>query len=302
MYPPISSTLWAAAPAPRLLRCSGLNLFHHRPVSRMSSAGVSIRRSFFRSNIFHRRTFRDQIIRRPYSSYGRPDPPRPGMRAVWVLIGLNTAVFAFWQHAIHNKDRRLLNTLTRYTTCSWQNIQEGRYITLITSAFSHIDLGHFAFNMMAFFTFGNILSFIPGIGPFHIIAISIGGAIASSMSWLVHTRSRAPPQSVHWNSYAQQVTRRAAQGASGIVMAAGAVATCLAPSIPMNLFFIPIPIPLWVITFAYAGLDMFYLNSESSRIGHAAHLGGSIFGIMYYMVYLRRYGGLWAMLRRTLRR
>ncbi|KXL47234.1 hypothetical protein M433DRAFT_3408 [Acidomyces richmondensis BFW] len=224
------------------------------------------------------------------------------MRAVWTLIGVNTAVFALWQYAIYNKDRSLLQTLTRYTTCSWQNMREGRYITLITSAFSHADVGHFAFNMMAFLTFGNILSFIPGIGPLHIIGISIGGAIVSSISWLAHTRSRASTQPVRWNPYAQQVTHRVAQGASGMVMAAGAVATCLAPYIPMNLFFIPIPIPLWVITFAYAGLDMFYLNSENSRIGHAAHLGGSVFGIMYYAVYLRRYGGVWAMLRRILRR
>jgi membrane associated rhomboid family serine protease len=79
-------------------------------------------------------------------------------------------------------------------------------------------------------------------------------------------------------------------------------ATCLMPMAPAGVLFIPVAVPLWVLTSIYFGLDAYYLNNASSRIGHSAHLGGAIYGAMYYFGYLRNYGGVWIMLRRLLRR
>ena len=84
-------------------------------------------------------------------------------------------------------------------------------------------------------------------------------------------------------------------------MGAAATATCLMPFAPMSLLFIPVPIPLWVLTGLYAAMDIWYLDT-STTVGHAAHLGGSIFGALYYFAYLRGHGGIWRTIRRNIRR
>lgn len=83
-----------------------------------------------------------------------------------------------------------------------------------------------------------------------------------------------------------------ALGASGAVMGLGALATCFAPKLPMQLMFIPIGIPLWVVTLGYAAIDMFYLDAQNSKVAHSGHLGGLLFGLMSYAVYFRRFGGI----------
>ena len=91
-------------------------------------------------------------------------------------------------------------------------------------------------------------------------------------------------------------------GASGMVMGAGMAAACLMPTAPMGLIFPPVVLPLWVLTAVYVGIDTYFLHSETSRIGHSAHLGGAIYGAAYYLGYLRKYGGVWSMVRRLARR
>ena len=140
---------------------------------------------------------------------------------------------------------------------------------------------------------------VPGVGAAHTFAISMGSAVVGSYAFLYHRQQKTPePQK---GIFGQQIVRSGdlyqGLGASGMVMGAGAVATCLRPFTPMNLMFIPIPVPLWVLTLLYVGLDTYYLNG-SDRVGHDAHLGGSIFGALYYLVFLRRAGGVAGMVRR----
>lgn len=71
-----------------------------------------------------------------------------GKRMIWTIIGLNAAVFGTWNYAIANKDQKLLRTMSDHFLLSEGNVKEGRYHTLVTSAFSHTNLGHFFFNMV----------------------------------------------------------------------------------------------------------------------------------------------------------
>lgn len=244
---------------------------------------------------------------RAFTSRAGPDPWQShdsAMRAVWAIIGLNAAVFGAWQLALAKRDSKLLQQLRNNTLCSTENMRSGRYYTLITSALSHQEPMHFGFNMISFYAFGSIMSWIPGIGAVHVISLSIGSAVAGSLSWLYHQQTKNPQsQDRRWGPNAQHVSQimSAAQGASGMVMGAAAAATCLMPFAPMNLMFIPIPIPLWIVTSLYAAVDIWYLDS-GSRIGHSAHLGGSIYGVLYYLAYLRGHGGVWKMIARRLGR
>lgn len=70
------------------------------------------------------------------------------------------------------------------------------------------------------------------------------------------------------------------------------------PVARMRLFLIPITVPLFVTSGLYVALDLFYLDSPGSRVGHAAHLGGFAFGAVYYLAKLRRFGGIAQVLRR----
>ncbi|KAF2166207.1 hypothetical protein M409DRAFT_66698 [Zasmidium cellare ATCC 36951] len=232
------------------------------------------------------------------------------MRAVWTIISLNAAVFGAWQYAKAKNDRALDRQLYENATLMEANLQAGRNHTLITSAFSHREPGHFLFNMVSFHAFGTVLATVSGVRAAHVIALAVGSAAAGSVAWLYHLRTSKRPQSTIQKSKGVfssfgggQIARHiyVGLGASGMVMGLGAAATCLRPSAPMNLMFIPISIPLWAITALYFGVDAYYLNSDS-KVGHSAHLGGAVFGATFYLLALRNRGGIWTMLRRGLRR
>lgn len=85
-------------------------------------------------------------------------------------------------------------------------------------------------------------------------------------------------------------------------MGAGAAATCLMPMAPTGILFLPFTVPLYVLMGVYVGIDLYLLGNESSRVGHSAHLGGAVYGAVFYLGYLRNYGGVWGMIRRLFRR
>ncbi|CZT15337.1 uncharacterized protein RCC_01200 [Ramularia collo-cygni] len=227
-------------------------------------------------------------------------------RVLWTMIGLNTAVFGAWQVAEATKNHELLGKLHRHALLSQRNIDSGRYYTFVTNAFSHKDLGHFVFNMMALHAFGTVASG-HGIGGVHMTMLALGSAIASSYALYYQRSSKdkfKKSASGIWQRFGNGNTRVIeiwhGLGASGIVMGMGATATLLAPMARIAVFFVPMP--LFVLTAGYVAFDFYHLDSETSRVGHAAHLGGLAFGAAYYLTSLRGYGGVWQWVRRGLRR
>ncbi|KAK0308867.1 hypothetical protein LTR01_004747 [Friedmanniomyces endolithicus] len=173
----------------------------------------------------------------PNRSYAQGYGPTGSTRvsaisATYFLIALNTGVFAGWAYAQATKDQRLLRTLRENFTLSWQNWREGRQWTILTSAFSHKNFIHFAFNMLTFSTFGTMLSWVPGIGAFHVLALSLGSGLAGSIAWLY--QKQRPSESGAGKilgpfGQTGDAVRQSALGASGMVVGAGAAAACLMP-------------------------------------------------------------------------
>nr|POE96889.1 rhomboid-like protein 12, mitochondrial [Quercus suber] len=221
---------------------------------------------------------------------------RGSMAIIWTFIGLNTAVFVVWRTALVNRDTKLGKTLQEHFTLSITNINQQRWFTTITSAFSHIDLTHFVFNMVAFHSFATALTMAAGVAPHHLISLSLLSALGGSIAWL---RQRVSLAERHPTEIGGDKTRKfndiPALGASGMVMGLGSALTCLTPFLPMNFMFIPIAIPLWAVTIVYAGAD-YYLMDKNTGIGHSSHLGGAMVGLAYYAVFLRRLGGSRAIL------
>ncbi|KAI7331394.1 hypothetical protein KC354_g18276, partial [Hortaea werneckii] len=236
-----------------------------------------------------------RIINRTYyhKTYFSP-PPTPSSATtatIWTLIGLNTAIFALWQYALHqppqpHRARDDSNPITSFllsdhTTLSDSNLRAGRPWTLLTSAFSHQDPLHFTFNMLSLKAFATILTRIPRIRAPHLIFLATGSAFAASLGFLYHDASRRQnkdqaPDNLIGRTISgsdRQITRgipgarspgvesrRSALGASGMVLGFGAAATCLAPFTSMTVMFLPVPVPLWMLTAVYAAVDTYFLD------------------------------------------
>jgi membrane associated rhomboid family serine protease len=71
----------------------------------------------------------------------------------------------------------------------------------------------------------------------------------------------------------------ASGGVSGILFASIA----MLPDLGIYLFFIPIPIPGYIFGLVYFGYSVYMMLNprQHDNIGHAAHLGGAFFGLVY---------------------
>ncbi|KAF2459660.1 hypothetical protein BDY21DRAFT_270007, partial [Lineolata rhizophorae] len=212
----------------------------------------------------------------------RPKPPprfRPSISQVkWALIGLNTAVFGGWQMAKAHERSGPKTGLPRFMIDNFLlkpgDLSRHRWWTLLTCAFSHITMGHFLFNLVSFNTFANILSYHPLLHGGHLLSLYVGAALMGSFGFLASTMNDPFRQ------------RKSALGASGAVMGVSSTVACLFPWARVYLFGI-VPVPMVLLTAGYFLIDSAGMKDPTSTTGHAAHLGGLAFGLMYYFFRIR---------------
>ena len=75
-----------------------------------------------------------------------------------------------------------------------------------------------------------------------------------------------------------------AVGASGAVTGVLFSALLLYPNIELMLFLIPIPIPGYLFGIGYILYTLYGMKSQSDTIGHTAHFGGAIGGILITLI------------------
>jgi len=145
-------------------------------------------------------------------------------------------------------------------------LQRKEYIRLLTAGFLHADIMHLAFNMLTLYFFGPVV--IQGFGNIGFVIIYFGSILLGNIfSLFVY-------QKQPWYS---------AIGASGGVSGILFSAIALYPSIGIYFFFIPIPIPGYIFGLVYFGYSVYMMLNprQHDNIGHAAHLGGAFFGLVY---------------------
>lgn len=136
------------------------------------------------------------------------------------------------------------------------------YLRFFSSGFLHADWGHFAFNAFTIYSFGSEIEL--GYGIFYLLVIFILSVIGGNLfAYILH-------QNHDYRAYG------ASGGACGIIFAS----IFLEPGGGVMFFLLPvvIPTPIYAILFILA--SFYGIKSNRDNIGHDAHLGGAIIGLL----------------------
>ncbi len=192
---------------------------------------------------------------------------------VRLIILINIVVYLAWSYYGTDED----GFMAQNFLISWSALAEGRYWTLISSVFSHNMLMHILINMYVFFGFGSIMETV--LGSWRFLRFYLFAGILSS---LLHATVSA---------FLMQDPGIQALGASGAICGVVAVFALMFPREKILLLGI-IPIPAIFGALLAVGLDLWGLSAQTHGgglpIGHGAHLGGTIAGVLYYFLVLRR--------------
>ena len=185
------------------------------------------------------------------------------------LVALNVVVFLLWQALGTSRAGALM--LATHFLVSAESVRHGRVWTLLLAEFSHVDPAHLLFNMVGLWTFGRAVE--RALGPRRLLHVYVAGALAASLAYVAYAlvvHSPAP-----------------SLGASGAVSAIAAVFACLYPRARLYLnFFIPLPAVVGVALFVAIDL-VGVLGPKRDLVAHAAHLGGALYGFLYWLIALR---------------
>lgn len=189
-----------------------------------------------------------------------------------VIVGINILVFLLW-HAFSVDEPEFM---MRNFLVSWSALEEGRLWTLLSSVFSHVDFWHIFINMYVLSSFGGFLEIVLGKAAF-LKFYCLAGIVSSLSHCLV-------------SAWVLNEPTLPALGASGAISGLVLLFALLFPRQRLYLFGI-VPMPALWGALAFVGLDVWGLVAQARGgglpIGHGAHLGGALFGAIYYFVFLR---------------
>lgn len=191
-----------------------------------------------------------------------------------VLIVINVIVFVAWQMSAQHAEQFYF--MANNFLISWTALTEGRYWTLITSVFSHNSFMHLFFNMLVLLSFGPFVESILGRATFLKFYL-IAGVISSFCHAIVSAWLLNQPD-------------LPALGASGAISGMIFLFALMFPKQKILLFAV-VPVPALWGALLFVGLDIWGLVAQAEGgglpIGHGAHLGGALTGLLYYYFFLR---------------
>ena len=181
------------------------------------------------------------------------------MSPVLLIIIAATAIIsyiAFSNHAMFEKYKFNVGAILR----------NKEYVRLISVGFLHADFMHLVFNMMTLYFFGPIV--IQAFGAYGFLLVYFGSILLGNIFSLYLYKNQS------WYS---------AIGASGGVSGILFTSIAMIPDLGIYFFFIPIAIPGYIFGFAYFAYSVYMMLNpkQNDNIGHAAHLGGAFFGLIY---------------------
>lgn len=136
------------------------------------------------------------------------------------------------------------------------------YYRLISSAFLHGSPAHLAFNCISFHSFAMMLE-ESGM-TMQMVVIFFGSILGGGLlSWALHRNH-------------EYRALGASGGVSGVIFAT----IFLFPGGGVSFILVPIPIPSWIFALLFMGISIWGVRSQKGNIGHDAHLGGALVGLL----------------------
>ncbi len=139
---------------------------------------------------------------------------------------------------------------------------------LVTSQFFHANWAHLLFNMISLYSFGISIERYFGHGL--TAALYAAGALGGDLLALVIKR-----KNMHYSAI----------GASGAVCAVIFSSIFLLPGGSIYILPVPVPLPSWVYAVLFMVISLYGLGRGGSLIGHDAHIGGALAGILGAYLY-----------------
>jgi membrane associated rhomboid family serine protease len=190
------------------------------------------------------------------------------------IIINNVLVFVAWQLALQEG---WYPFMVNHFLVSWSAIEQGRWWVVISSTFSHNALFHLLINMFVLNSFGSVM--VQALGQNKFIVFYFLAGISGS---LAHA---------YLSAFLLGEPALPALGASGAIAGIILLFSLMFPREKILLLGI---IPLAAIWGALVliGVDLWGLIAQTRGgglpIGHGAHLGGALIGIIYYLAHRLR--------------
>lgn len=146
-------------------------------------------------------------------------------------------------------------------------IKRGQQYRFVSSAFLHVDWMHFIFNMMTLYFFGDLVLFSVGLPYF--LLIYFGSLVLGNL--------------LSYKLYNNNPFYRAV-GASGAIMGVLYASIMMYPDMTVGVFFI-LPMPSYLFAILYLLYSVYGLKKANDSIGHSAHIGGALAGLILVIAY-----------------
>lgn len=141
------------------------------------------------------------------------------------------------------------------------------YLRLISSGFLHTNWNHLIFNMLSLYFFSGPLE--NQVGGLNFLLIYFTSLIAGNLFALI----------IHKNH-----GDYCAVGASGAICGIIFASIALFPSMEIGLLLLPFSVPGWLFGILYIAYTFFGIKTQKDNIGHEAHLGGALIGMLVAII------------------
>lgn len=140
---------------------------------------------------------------------------------------------------------------------------EKEYYRLVTSSFLHVDWQHLIFNMLSLYFFFELLEL--QLGALNFLILYFASLVGGDLLALFIHRNHGDYSAV---------------GASGAVCGIIFASIALFPNLGIGILFLPFSIPGWLYGILYVAIAIYGIKSKRDNIGHEAHLGGALVGML----------------------
>ncbi|MEZ4776738.1 MAG: rhomboid family intramembrane serine protease [Bacteroidia bacterium] len=145
------------------------------------------------------------------------------------------------------------------------------YIRMISSGFLHGGWMHLLFNMYTLYIFSSTLGTpYVGLGIVPYLVVYFGSLLGGNLLALYVHRNHGDYRAL---------------GASGAVSGVMFAAIVIFPGMDISFIYPPIPIPAWIFALAFVLISIYGTGARLGNIGHEAHLGGAVTGMLAGILY-----------------